>query len=229
MATATEQAETIGHDWVQVGPASSLAATGRMHTCIQVKRLYWCFCSNSASLGFCRPSERHAHTCTDLLLLLLPCHTCQQGRYVSVLKVKGQLTCIDSICFHAGGPLVSSSSSSSVAGTLLLLCWMAALPVSQPATVTLLPLVVLVYMDDLAALLDKLLICSLATRRNRQHCINAGNTLVHMLTDIALPNTWHYSTLCCRCKSCNCHCALPAEPGRYRRSKRQDLSQLPLA
>ncbi|WIA34589.1 hypothetical protein OEZ86_012909 [Tetradesmus obliquus] len=62
MATATEQAETIGHDWVQVGPASSLAATGRMHTCIQ-------------------------------------------GRYVSVLKVKGQLTCIDSICFHAGGPL----------------------------------------------------------------------------------------------------------------------------
>ncbi|KAF6253938.1 hypothetical protein COO60DRAFT_370700 [Scenedesmus sp. NREL 46B-D3] len=56
------QAEASAADWVQVGAASSLAARGRMHSCIQ-------------------------------------------GRYVSILKVKGQLTCIDSICFHAGGPL----------------------------------------------------------------------------------------------------------------------------
>ena len=28
-----------------------------------------------------------------------------QGRYVTVLKHGGQLYCLDSICFHAGGPL----------------------------------------------------------------------------------------------------------------------------
>lgn len=32
-------------------------------------------------------------------------HACVQGRYISVLRIKGRLTCIDSICFHAGGPL----------------------------------------------------------------------------------------------------------------------------
>jgi hypothetical protein len=37
METANEQAGTSGqHEWVQVGPASSLAVTSRMHTCIQV-------------------------------------------------------------------------------------------------------------------------------------------------------------------------------------------------
>eukprot|EP00878_Enallax_costatus_P035012 GHUV01038972.1.p1 GENE.GHUV01038972.1~~GHUV01038972.1.p1 ORF type:complete len:114 (+),score=11.71 GHUV01038972.1:41-382(+) len=30
---------------------------------------------------------------------------CIKGRYVTVLKVRGELTCIDSVCFHAGGPL----------------------------------------------------------------------------------------------------------------------------
>lgn len=32
---------------------------------------------------------------------------CVQGRYITVLRVKGQLYAIDSVCFHAGGPLVS--------------------------------------------------------------------------------------------------------------------------
>ena len=30
-----------------------------------------------------------------------------QGRYVSLVRKNNVLTCIDSICFHAGGPLVS--------------------------------------------------------------------------------------------------------------------------
>jgi hypothetical protein len=52
------------------------------------------------------------HDAPALLLWLLPVHHMHhQGRYVSILKVKGKLTCIDSICFHAGGPLVSTSSS----------------------------------------------------------------------------------------------------------------------
>lgn len=29
-----------------------------------------------------------------------------QGRYVTVLRMDGMIYCIDSICFHAGGPLV---------------------------------------------------------------------------------------------------------------------------
>lgn len=53
-------------EWVSVGPAKSLVATGRLHTCIK-------------------------------------------GRYVSILRVKGRLTCMDSVCFHAGGPLVGES------------------------------------------------------------------------------------------------------------------------
>ena len=28
-----------------------------------------------------------------------------QGRYVTVLKHEGKLHCLDSVCFHAGGPL----------------------------------------------------------------------------------------------------------------------------
>ena len=32
-------------------------------------------------------------------------HACIERRYVSVIEYKGTLYCIDSICFHAGGPL----------------------------------------------------------------------------------------------------------------------------
>mmetsp|Transcript_26504 Transcript_26504/g.36603 ORF Transcript_26504/g.36603 Transcript_26504/m.36603 type:complete len:171 (-) Transcript_26504:206-718(-) len=32
-------------------------------------------------------------------------HTEIQGRYISILRVRSQLFCIDSICYHAGGPL----------------------------------------------------------------------------------------------------------------------------
>ncbi|GLC42375.1 Cytochrome c oxidase subunit 1 [Pleodorina starrii] len=32
-------------------------------------------------------------------------HAKIEGRYVSVLRIDGKLFCIDSICFHAGGPL----------------------------------------------------------------------------------------------------------------------------
>lgn len=31
--------------------------------------------------------------------------THMQGRYVTVLKHEGKLHCLDSVCFHAGGPL----------------------------------------------------------------------------------------------------------------------------
>ena len=31
-----------------------------------------------------------------------------QGRYVTIIRLDGKLACIDAICFHAGGPLVSS-------------------------------------------------------------------------------------------------------------------------
>lgn len=34
-----------------------------------------------------------------------------QGRYVSVLRLQGILHAIDSICFHAGGPLVRATCS----------------------------------------------------------------------------------------------------------------------
>lgn len=32
-------------------------------------------------------------------------HVVLEGRYVSILRVQGKLYCIDSVCFHAGGPL----------------------------------------------------------------------------------------------------------------------------
>lgn len=34
---------------------------------------------------------------------------CSQGRYVTVVRRNGQLYAIDSVCFHAGGPLVRSA------------------------------------------------------------------------------------------------------------------------
>eukprot|EP00955_Chlamydomonas_euryale_P115602 366363-Chlamydomonas_euryale.AAC.15 len=34
---------------------------------------------------------------------------CVQGRYVTILRVRGVLRAIDSICFHAGGELVGSN------------------------------------------------------------------------------------------------------------------------
>lgn len=32
-------------------------------------------------------------------------HTCIEGRYVTVFRYNGRLSCIDSVCHHAGGPL----------------------------------------------------------------------------------------------------------------------------
>jgi nitrite reductase/ring-hydroxylating ferredoxin subunit len=32
-------------------------------------------------------------------------HTCVEGRYVTVFRYHGKLSCIDSVCHHAGGPL----------------------------------------------------------------------------------------------------------------------------
>jgi nitrite reductase/ring-hydroxylating ferredoxin subunit len=32
-------------------------------------------------------------------------HTCVEGRYVTVFRHRGKLSCIDAICHHAGGPL----------------------------------------------------------------------------------------------------------------------------
>ncbi|GIM12859.1 hypothetical protein Vretimale_16093 [Volvox reticuliferus] len=41
----------------------------------------------------------------DWLACELLLHPAVQGRYVTVLRIDGKLYCIDSICFHAGGPL----------------------------------------------------------------------------------------------------------------------------
>ena len=32
-------------------------------------------------------------------------HTCIEGRYVTIFRHMGNLSCIDAICHHAGGPL----------------------------------------------------------------------------------------------------------------------------
>ena len=32
-------------------------------------------------------------------------HLQLEGRYISILQHQGQLYCLDSVCFHAGGPL----------------------------------------------------------------------------------------------------------------------------
>lgn len=32
-------------------------------------------------------------------------HTCVEGRYVTVFRNRSKLSCIDSICYHAGGPM----------------------------------------------------------------------------------------------------------------------------
>jgi nitrite reductase/ring-hydroxylating ferredoxin subunit len=32
-------------------------------------------------------------------------HTCVEDRYITVFRSRGKLSCIDSVCHHAGGPL----------------------------------------------------------------------------------------------------------------------------
>jgi hypothetical protein len=105
-------AETAG--WVPVGEIKSLASSGRLHACVEVRvlivtvmelptvlRLSFVHNQGLAAAQCCTATGNlTANYSTSLL----------QGRYVSVLRIKGQLTCIDSICFHAGGPLVSPSA-----------------------------------------------------------------------------------------------------------------------
>lgn len=48
-------------------------------------------------------------------------HVVLEGRYVTVLRIDGGLTCIDSVCFHAGGPL-GIGDIEDVAGKKCLVC-----------------------------------------------------------------------------------------------------------
>jgi hypothetical protein len=55
-------------------------------------------------------TRTHTHTHTHTHTSLSPsCDT--QGRYVTVLRHKGELHAIDSICYHAGGPLVRGAAT----------------------------------------------------------------------------------------------------------------------
>lgn len=36
-------------------------------------------------------------------------HTCVEGRYITVFRHRGQVSAIDSICHHAGGPLTAGA------------------------------------------------------------------------------------------------------------------------
>lgn len=67
-----------------VGDSASCPEGGRMHAKIEV--------GETIHSGVVTP-------CLATIMLL-------QGRYVTILRNDGVLTCIDSICFHAGGPLV---------------------------------------------------------------------------------------------------------------------------
>jgi nitrite reductase/ring-hydroxylating ferredoxin subunit len=80
--------------WVPVGEARSLASSGWLHVCVQVwRQTGQAFQPAVAPITYPRAQP------------------VLQGRYISVLRIKGRLTCIDSICFHAGGPLVSTSAA----------------------------------------------------------------------------------------------------------------------
>eukprot|EP00955_Chlamydomonas_euryale_P112476 366131-Chlamydomonas_euryale.AAC.27 len=62
-------------------------------------------------LRACNMVQRHNAVCKELLSLLTWRHVAclrvpAQGRFVTLVRWKGELHAIDSICFHAGGPLV---------------------------------------------------------------------------------------------------------------------------
>ncbi len=84
-----------------VGDSASLPEGGRLHAKIEASVVI-------TATHTCqwhpphlqRPSHPSPHLCT------LPHTIAMQGRYITVLRLDGVLRCIDSICFHAGGPLV---------------------------------------------------------------------------------------------------------------------------
>lgn len=48
-------------------------------------------------------------------------HTCVNGRYVSIIRYANNLHCLDSVCFHAGGPLALGEIEE-ISGTACLVC-----------------------------------------------------------------------------------------------------------
>lgn len=94
-------------EWVHVGDVNALASSGRLHACVQVGLVLCCTPDNApwvvAGMHGIRGLENDFADDNNLVRPFC----IFQGRYVSVLRIKGRLTCIDSICFHAGGPLVS--------------------------------------------------------------------------------------------------------------------------
>jgi hypothetical protein len=108
-----EEASTSGDDggrWIRVGDAP-LRDKQRLHVCVEVRV---CSCewprqpegacvdrarinaagAGAAALADARPATKQQNQ--------------QKGRYVTLLRVVkgGALSAIDSVCFHAGGPLV---------------------------------------------------------------------------------------------------------------------------
>jgi hypothetical protein len=83
--------------WHKVVDPSGIPEGKRVHACIQV----------SAHL---RPAPRRSSRLSQLspLAAVVTAQLCVQlqGRYLTLLRLQGKVTCIDSICFHAGGPLV---------------------------------------------------------------------------------------------------------------------------
>jgi nitrite reductase/ring-hydroxylating ferredoxin subunit len=83
----------------RVGDASALKEGGRLHAKAQVSHSK----CNWGAIGV----ALLVHECTGNA-------ACAQGRYVTVLRLDGQLSCIDSVCFHAGGPLVSMRANAAL-------------------------------------------------------------------------------------------------------------------
>lgn len=55
---------------------------------IESNQVWWKVCSNPLMLA----DESRLHTCID-------------GRYITIIRHKGKLSALDSICYHASGPL----------------------------------------------------------------------------------------------------------------------------
>jgi nitrite reductase/ring-hydroxylating ferredoxin subunit len=57
-------------------------------------------------------------------------HCCVKGRYISLLRWGGALHCLDSVCYHAGGPLTAGEIEELPNGVVCVLCPWHTYPVS---------------------------------------------------------------------------------------------------
>jgi nitrite reductase/ring-hydroxylating ferredoxin subunit len=76
--------------WHKVAEPSGIPEGQRLHACIEVRLP-----------GLLRPHRASPNLATNGPTLL---H--MQGRFLTLLRLEGKVSAIDSICFHAGGPLV---------------------------------------------------------------------------------------------------------------------------